>query len=100
MTVPFFGNFDDMSVCGTNLVESIPNRAQLLADAIPAESYATGRNPVPGWGDDFGVNANQDMVFFRKDAVSTRWTHGFLKDSAYMNLSRLFLDVVSRMEEE
>ena len=71
MTVPFFGNFDDMSVCGTNLVESIPNRAQLLADAIPAESYATGRNPVPRWGLLGGSTASATSYSFRSQ-VSIR----------------------------
>ena len=96
MTVPFFGNFDDMSVCGTNLVESIPNRAQLLADAIPAESYATGRNPVPGWGLLGGSTANVDMIRY-KTIESDRWIHGYLKDVAFFHISGLFDDVSLRM---
>lgn len=44
MSVPFFGNFDDMSICVTNRLASLPGKAKLLGDAIPAESYATGRN--------------------------------------------------------
>ena len=38
--LPFFGSFDDMSICTTNVLTTIPQRTQLLADAIPAESYA------------------------------------------------------------
>ena len=43
---PFFGAFDDMSICTTNRIVNLPQKNQLLADAIPAESYAAGRNLV------------------------------------------------------
>lgn len=37
MSVPFSGNFDDMSICLTNKLTSLPGNAKLLGDAIPVE---------------------------------------------------------------
>ena len=33
----FIGNFDDMSICLTNKLTSLPGNAKLLGDAIPVE---------------------------------------------------------------
>ncbi len=37
MSVPFSGNFDDISICVTNRLASLPGKAKLLGDAIPVE---------------------------------------------------------------
>ena len=37
MSVPFSGNFDDMSICVTNKLTSLSGNAKLLGDAIPVE---------------------------------------------------------------
>ena len=45
---PFFGPFEDMSVCGANGSEVARARhAYYMSTCIPAESYATGANPLP-----------------------------------------------------
>ena len=77
----------------------LPGNAKLLGDAIPAESYATGRNPVPGWEERSHGNENQDMILFRESSCSGSWTHGFIKDMSYFYVQQLFLDVVRRMKE-
>lgn len=33
----FIGNFDDISICVTNRLASLPGKAKLLGDAIPVE---------------------------------------------------------------
>ncbi|MDD6030537.1 MAG: hypothetical protein PUE68_06935, partial [Kiritimatiellae bacterium] len=99
VVAPFFAPFDDMSICVTNRLTSLPGKARLLGDAIPAESYATGRNPVPGWEERSHGNENQDMILFRESSCSGSWTHGFIKDMSYFYVQQLFLDVVRRMKE-
>ena len=73
-TVPFFGAFDDMSICTTNQVRDIPQKNQLLADAIPAESYAAGRNPISG-------RDNLDMQ--ERKTGGGKWTHSFIVEAPY-----------------
>ena len=90
--LPFFGSFDDMSICTTNVLTTIPQRTQLLADAIPAESYAAGRNPVAAWG----VSRNVDMIQFRRAGTALQWNHGFIKSGNYNLIYRLFKDVIER----
>ena len=88
-----------MSICVTNRLETVPAKYQLLGDAIPAESYATGRNPVPSWGEEASGNSNQDMIMMRDVGISRAWNHGYLKDMSYRYIHRLFEDVLTRMEE-
>lgn len=97
VVAPFFAPFDDMSICVTNRLETVPAKYQLLGDAIPAESYATGRNPVPGWSGIGSSCVNKDMTEF-KDGIMLPWLHGFLKDSAFYFISGVYLDVINRME--
>ena len=99
VVAPFFAPFDDMSICVTNRLETVPAKYQLLGDAIPAESYATGRNPVPSWGEEASGNSNQDMIMMRDVGISRAWNHGYLKDMSYRYIHRLFEDVLTRMEE-
>ena len=65
---PFFGAFDDMSICTTNQIKCLPQKNQLLADAIPAETYAAGRNLV-------SKLANVEMQGLKTDGG--KWTHSF-----------------------
>ena len=80
-TVPFFGAFDDMSICTTNRVRDIPQKNQLLADAIPAESYAAGRNPIQKF-------LNFDMQGLKSGGCD--WTHSFIIQAPYAWTYRIF----------
>ena len=91
---PFFGPFDDMAICTTNSITVVPALHQLLADAIPAESYAAGRNPIPAWLDDESENDNIDLCQFRDDSFNLLWTHSLIKEAAYRHISNLFKDIV------
>ena len=81
MQEPFFGSFDDMSICTTNRITSVPLKSQLLADAIPAESYAAGRNPIPNL-------ANVEMR--EKKTGGGNWTHSFIIGAPYAWTYRIF----------
>ena len=76
----FFGPFEDTAICTTNLIGEISYayRAQLLADAIPAESLAAGFTTVPTWR-----TRNHNMSEEFKDGnmkvvlTNQKWVHSF-----------------------
>ena len=109
-STPFFGWFEDRTIC-TNafLVESAISpqlRAQLLADAIPAESLPAGLVPVPKW-DEITVAENQDMATSFKDKMTTnilgsassQWGHSFFLSAPYMVVHGLFEDVKAKTQQ-
>ena len=90
---PFFGAFDDMSICATNRITNLPQKNLLLADAIPAESYAAGRNPIQLW-DVGGVYRNIDMVTLKNGVTQGVWTHSFVVVAPYVWVWRLYESIV------
>jgi len=101
---PFFGHFEDRSVYQpTNGVDTVTNatmRARLLADAIPAQSYAAGRNAVPGM-------TNREMSGQFKDSVRAgilfddeddrKWVHSFFLRVPFSVVHDLFRDFVDQL---
>ncbi|MGN0847024.1 MAG: hypothetical protein ACI4RA_06535 [Kiritimatiellia bacterium] len=88
--LPFFGAFDDMSICTTNHVASLVARNRLLADAIPAESYAAGRNPIP----------NLDNVEMQERKTGGGdWTHSFIIKAPYAWTYQIFNDMKERSKQ-
>ena len=87
---PFFGAFDDMSICTTNRIVSLPQKNQLLADAIPAESYAAGRNQIPGF-------VNLEMQ--KEKTGGGKWTHSFLIEAPYAWTYAIFHDIKERTSQ-
>ena len=79
-------------------------RAQLLADAIPAESFAVGANSVTAWGteDANAINVNMALHFKSKLSVSPvqNWIHSFFIGAPYMCTHKFFDNVVSRIPKE
>lgn len=61
--LPFFLPFEDSALHTTNVMlqMSYALRSQLLADAIPALSFAVGANPVDAWNGD-GIDNNVNMA--------------------------------------
>ena len=86
--IPVFGEFDDMSICTTNLVLNVPAKNQLLADAIPAESYAAGRNPIQRF-------SNVEMQSKKTGGSLMDWTHSFILEAPYCWTHEVFLDILS-----
>ena len=78
-------------------------RTQLLADAIPAESFAVGANSVGVWNSS-GNNINMAISFkdrnnFTKSAVQS-WVHSLFVGAPYMCVHGLYDDIVSRIPKE
>jgi hypothetical protein len=105
---PFFGHFGNRNIYastnGTIVSENAAYRAQLLADAIPAESFAVGANPVPLWNTNGCVNVNMasrfkdDHQFYK--SPNQNWIHSFFLMAPYMCIHGLYDDVVSRIPKE
>ena len=92
--VPFFGPFADSSICATNGVVTITPalRAQLLADAIPAESFAAGANAISGMSGNYNYQGadNTPNGWPRKNGDVAVWEHSDIKNVAYYYVHVLF----------
>ena len=109
---PFFGHFANTSVYtpaeGIDANTNATLRAQLLADAIPAESFAVGRNPVPAWESIFNSNRNENLASKKNTLPSMpwtvlqddRWLHTFFLSVPYMFVNVLYRDIVHEIKME
>ena len=108
MANPFFGHFENRNIyASTNGIivsENAAYRTQLLADAIPAESYAVGANPVPSWSTNGCVNVNMAMEFKDEDQIvkslNQKWLHSFFIKVPYMCIHEFYENIVSRIPKE
>ncbi|MBQ6339300.1 MAG: hypothetical protein IJI36_09155 [Kiritimatiellae bacterium] len=107
-TVPFFLPFEDSTLHATNAISqmSYAQRARLLADAIPALSFAVGANPVDRW--DNNDLASDDVETWFKDPKiinildsekEREWSHTFFLKVPYMVVHKLFEDIVGKIEQ-
>ncbi len=96
----FFGSFYDDDLYGpdgSSLASNEYVRAKVLAEAVPATSRATGRNPVTLY---FGTN--RDLMGFKDGWPSGRvavnnegpWFHSDFKNVAYTYVYLFFNDMV------
>lgn len=99
MSVPFFGPFENSEICSTNFIATLgpAYRAQLLADAIPAESLVAGFSDVPIWGP--GRNRNLTGDGFKIEGDASKWIHSFFIGSPYSSVHKLFSDIVKFLGE-
>ena len=105
---PFFAHFHDhgvyMSSNGVIVTTNAAYRAQLLADGIPAESFASGANRVPAWGDEDAdaTNVNMPRHFKSNMAVAPvqNWIHSFFLKVPYMCVYEFYENIVSRIPKE
>ena len=104
IATPFFGPFADDAICSTNgpVEVSAALRAQLLADAIPAESLPAGLAEVTDWNS--SQERNYDMTEFKDhinliDANLHLWKHSYFLQVPYMIVHGLFEDTVNKVKE-
>ncbi len=100
---PLFTPFDDDSLHLTNvmLTMSAEQKYKLLADAIPAISFAAGSNPIESFTNGEHENNNINYANFmsagwpRTDSDGTyQWHHSDIKDIAYFFLSQFYRRIV------
>ncbi len=104
---PVFGKFSDTTLFTTNHLApgtiSYPLRAQLLADAIPAESFPAGyMSPLVFSGSlsDYDMatefkDANRIEVM---DANKRRWRHSYFLQAPYMVVHDLFENINQKIQ--
>ncbi len=108
-TNSFFGLFDERGLYGTNgsaLAMQPAVRKHVLADGIPAESYAAGANKVGSqnraWGDDRNVNMPaMPSVVTAWDGLygaghKQAWKHSDIKNRPYQVVREVFLSIIER----
>ena len=104
---PFFGHFADNSVYspaeGIDVNTNAILRARFLADAIPAESFAVGRNAIASWGNMGNVEMPSrfldgiNMNFLQQS--DQKWVHSFFLRAPYCITRKLFKVLKSQIEE-
>lgn len=103
---PVFLPFEDRTLLTEDRKESIaePMKAQLLADAIPAESFPAGFAPVPEWDANDPVSVNIDMAKECKTlrALTTStcgsdWGHSYFLQVPYAVVYKLFDNMSSKI---
>ena len=105
---PFFLPFENPALCATNAMPQMTYalRAQLLADAIPALSFAVGANPVDNWNNN-DLASDDEMTWFKdpnaigilNSEKDRKWTHAFFLKVPYMVVHKLFEDIVHKIKE-
>ena len=101
---PFFGPFEDMSVCGTNGSGIARARhAYYMSTCIPAESYATGANPLPIPGVENKNMAEYDCkgkrISFFGGSEDYEWDHGFYINAPLIRTHEFYDDIVKRTKQ-
>lgn len=104
-TNSFFGLFDERGLYGTNgsALAVHPNvRARVLADGIPAESYAAGANAIDPDGKWAERNVNMPDVAkgVRGDIYDGvgegAWKHSDIKNRTYQHVRDVFLSIIEK----
>ena len=104
---PFFGKFSDVSLFTTNHLApgtiGYPLRAQLLADAIPAESFPAGYMSAPVFSD-YENDYNMAERFKDTDRINVmdankrRWRHSYFLQAPYMVVHKLFENITQKIQ--
>lgn len=104
---PVFGKFSDTTLFTTNHLApgtiSYPLRAQLLADAIPAESFPAGYLSAPVFS---GSISDYDMAIEFKDSTNISlmdsdnrsWCHSYFLQAPYMVVHELFENINQKIQ--
>ena len=111
-TVPFFLPVEDPALHATNAMPqmSYALRAQLLADAIPALSFAVGANPVDKLGGEGENKYNVNMASWFKntemlnkftnidDDEHREWRHTFFLKVPYSIVKKFYKNLSNRVK--
>ncbi len=91
----YYGRVD-----GDEWVPYYDTRAELLAEAIPAYSFAAGANPMIKFNPPDGLNRNISMMRYRTDEAEwppdgihpdhRDWLHSDVRDVGYLHTYKLF----------
>ena len=99
---PLFTPFADSSLHRNGFDGRVDDilRARMLGDAIPAESFATGANPI----DDRARVANYDMEAHWRNGgprlLNDDWKHSDIKNAAYYYTYSIFERIIKESDSE
>lgn len=102
--IPFFGPFENTDICTTNPITEISSayHAQLLADAIPAESLVAGFVPIPKSTSSINQNIDMSVDMKNKKMIGSvsdlAWVHSFFVKSPYPVVFKLYKDIVKKVK--
>ena len=97
ITSPLFTSFNDSRMASTNAlnITDYALRAKMLGDAIPAESFAAGRNETGGVAGNYNYQGQQIDGWPRKDRRgNSLWYHSDIKDVSFFFTYPFFSRVV------
>ena len=97
ITSPLFTSFNDSRMASTNAlnIADYRLRAKMLGDAIPAESFAAGRNMIGGVSGNYNYQGQQIDGWPRKDRRgNSLWYHSDIKDVSFFFTYPFFIRVV------
>ena len=91
ITNPLFTSFNDSRMASTNALNIVDYRlrAKMLGDAIPAESFAAGRNMIGGVSENYNYQ-NEAGTPNGWPRTTGAWLQSDLKDVAYFYVWKLF----------
>jgi alpha-tubulin suppressor-like RCC1 family protein len=111
--LPVHGFFVEDELVSKEVASQYMAQATLLAEAVPALSFAAGSNPLEFSERNRSLNENIDLDSDMRDPAGfwpvrdelhqslwNRWLHGDLKDVAYVYTFRLFDNWVKNMSNE
>ena len=96
---PLFTPFDDGRMTSTNVLDftDAELRAKMLGDAIPAESFAAGRNALDGFGNyEYLGNARHG---WHDDDDEPQWHHSDIKNVDYRYVQDFFRHIREATEQ-
>ena len=110
---PFFLGFSNSEMCsstnGAIVATNYLYRAEMLAYAIPAESYAIGANPLPCLADS-GFNINMAAFIYGQEDLPENgtnakdrhrdWQHSTFVQRSYKRTQQLFKRIIRIMKGE
>ncbi len=102
VTSPLFTSFKDERMASTNALafSDAALRAKMLGDAIPAESFAAGRNETRGVSDNINLQdcASENWPRHDDEKDIDVWHHSDIKNVAFPFTFRLFKKIVNGKE--
>ena len=99
VTSPLFTPFEDGRMASTNALDfaDAEMRAKMLGDAIPAESFAAGRNPTDGVSDNYNMQCELPNgwpeainIDLPNGVRQSAWRHSDIKNVAFWYVYLLF----------
>ena len=92
ITNALFTAFNDTRMALTNALNLVDSglRAKMLGDAIPAESFAAGRNAINGVSQNFNFQGQNIPNWPKKSGSDNAWEHSDIKNVAYCFVHAIF----------